>query len=734
MIEQYEINKQYLKDEFKNCRWDPDTGMNANDLEKQINAMWDAHGNESTGVARARIQRYIIENAQLELNPKSLFPGKLNSGITYTGCISLQGMFERLFQRIRRETLEKVMPDTYARIREAASRGIGSCETDFWHTQPDWRDILSLGLTGLKERAVRARDEKLRTNELTPKQADFYKSVLITLDAIDIYLARLIEYAEEKGGFGHFVECLRALRLHAPKTTYQAMMLSVIYIYIEEMGCERARTLGRIDQLYYPFFKSDLESGECTLEEMREMYRYFFGRFSQAYRFAAQPFCLGGTLADGSDAWNELSDFILDVYDEMDIYDPKIHIRWHKDFPTDRLRRILSMIRKGHSAMVLVNDETVYASYERIGILRDEVVEYTPLGCYEPMIMGAEDAMIGASWLNIAKAVELSLNNGADMNTGYPFGPKTGLRHETFEEFYRCFFTQLDTLVETTIDGIEKQNGIAMSINPSPLYSLSMKSCIERGKDVFEGGMKYSNVSVKCCGIATAADALAAIETFVYDEKIISLEELSKAMRLNWVGYEELRLRALALPEKFGNHRPRTDRFAKEIYEHLFRLYVGRPAGRGGVYKMGGDSITRCVDYGRGVAATPDGRKNGQPVSKNFSATAGMEKEGLTASILSALAIDHTQFSDACVLDFMLHPSAVEGEEGLSAMVNLTEVYLKNGGFAFQGNVLSPDELRDAQKNPQKYPNLQVRVCGWNEYFVNLSKTIQDSFIRRLEA
>jgi len=735
MFPRYEENRGYLQNEFVNCPWDESTGMNPDELEKQINALWNARGTEAVSVAKARIQRYIVQNAQIEVNPHSLFPGKLRHGITYTkNGGSQMGMFERLFRRIRSETLSELLPETNESIKLMNATGLATCESDFWHILLNWNDILDLGLCGMKERTFQARKEKQQQGTLTQSQADFYESVLISLDSIDLYIGRLIDYAEQMQGMDDYVACMRHIRYSRPETFYHVLMLSLVYVYIFEMGCERARSLGRIDQLYLPYYRRDLEQGTYTKEEIRELLRYFFGRYSQAGRFAAQPFTLGGTLPNGTDAWNELSDLILEVYDGMDILDPKIHIRWHPDFPTERMRNLMRMIRAGHSAIVLLNDEIVYQGYEKLGIPRSESCHYMPVGCYEPVIAGIEDPMLGASWLSIPKAIELAVNNGYDVMTGKRLGPQTGEEFESFKAFYQAFLTQLDNMVEVVIDGVEKQNEIAREINPSPLFSCSMESCISSGKDVFENGLPRSNVSIKCCGIGTTADALVAMKQLVFDQKLVSYDDMRKALLANWAGYEWLREKALALPEKFGNHQPLTDGFAQTVYHHLADLYVGRPCNRGGVYRMGGDSITKCIHFGAKLSATPDGRKAGTPFSKNFSGTAGMETEGLTAAMLSALAIDQTEHVNGCVLDFVAHPSALEGEAGLDALTTLAEVYMKQGGFALQGNVLQVEQLKEAKIHPEKYPNLQVRVCGWNEYFVNMSEEAQDAFIKRLEA
>ena len=734
MLSKYEENKQYLRNEFVACHWDRATGMDVAELEEKANQLWNARGDEAVSVAKAKIQRFIVKNAQLEVNPHSLFAGKLNYGIQYDkNGRSGSSIFERLFKRIREETLRARMPEVWADVKFMDEIGVGSSETDFWHTMPDWERILKLGFAGLKEEALATQKRKEAERCLSDAQRAFYQSVLIVLDAIDIFIGRLIDYGEKLNGMEEYIACLRHIRIRAPETLYHSLMTAMIYVYIEEMGCERARTLGRFDVLNLPFYLHDIRNGIYSIEEEKEFIRYFFGRYSQAGRFAAQPLCIGGTLADGSDAWNEFTDVVLDVYDGMNILDPKIHVRWYPGFPSDRLRRIMRMVRSGHSAFVLVSDKTVYRAYEKIGIPQEISRNYTPLGCYEPMIAGVEDAMIGASWTDIAKAVELVFGNGVDMTTGKRFGPETGTEFASFDAFMTAFYTQLDEMVNRVINGIEHQNTIAMDINPSPLYSCSVASCMESGRDVFEGGMTYNNVSVKCCGIGTTVDALAAVKQLVFEKKEVSWAELRRAVLNNWQGYELLHAQALTLRDKFGNNMPLTNQLAREVYHHLYELYVGRKAGIGGVYRMGADSITRCISLGQKLWATPDGRMTGQIISKNFCGTVGREVEGITASLLSALAIDQTEICDAAVLDYVIHPSAVEGEAGLDAMVTFTETYLNNGGFALQGNVMQVEELKDAQKHPEKYPNLQVRVCGWNEYFVNMQKEIQNAFIKRLE-
>lgn len=733
-IAAYRDNAAYLKDEFTHCPWQKDTGMESTKLEGLIRKMWHDRGNVSTAIARAQIQRFIVEHAQIELNPHTLFPGKLNHGIVYSESGSDQGgMFCRLFHSIRDDVLEKEIPVLAKQRIFAGKSGLATCESDFWHIMPDWQDIIRLGFPGLKARAEEAERRLTEKGTLSSEQKDFFESVRISLDTIYLYMDRMIAYAEKISGTEEYLACMKAIRVHAPETLYEVMMVSLIYVQMAEMGVERIRTLGIIDQMYYPYYKNDINCGRLTKEDVKELLRYFFGRWSRAGRFAAQPFTICGVDENGHDAGNDFTDLILDVYDEMDILDPKIHVRWHEDFDEKRLRKLLSMVRSGHSAILFLNDETVYRAYEKIGVDRELSRSFVPFGCYEPVLMGYEDAMIGASWLNIAKSVEYLMNGGRDAASGKQVVPPVRTDFKTFDEVYDAYLAILDEIVDNVIRGIEIQNGLAMKINPSPLYSMSVHSCVERGKDAFDGGMRMNNVSVKCFGIGTAADSLAAIRQLVFEEKIVSFEELCCAVQADWQGYEELRIHTLNLKQKFGNHEPITDGLAKNIYKHLFEYYVGRPSARGGVYRMGGDSINYSIYFGQTMWATPDGRHKFEIMSKNFGGTPGMEKSGLTASMLSALSIDHSDLCDACVYDFIAHPSALEGEKGLDAMESLLRIYFEKGGFALHGNVLQPDQLKDAREHPEKYPNLQVRLCGWNEYFVQMAPEAQEAFIRRLE-
>ena len=484
----------------------------------------------------------------------------------------------------------------------------------------------------------------------------------------------------------------------------------------------RAREkLGRFDQLYLPFYRNDLQSGTFTPTNQGYI-KILLYKLQAGRRYADQPFAICGADEDGNDATNELTLLLLDVYDGMGIHNPKIHVCCSDKTPKAIILRVLDLIRRGNSSFCLINSETVCRGYEKIGISREEAQIYVPFGCYEPILMGKEEPMIGASWLNMAKAAELVMNGGCDMKTGICMFTRTPLDFSSYEDFEQAFYTLLGDIIEFTIDNILKQDRYHMLINPSPIYSGSLTSCIEKGRDIFDGGTKYHNTSIKCCGIATVVDSLLMVKEFVFERKLVSFAELRQILLNNWQGQEKLRRMIRLSRRKYGNHLPEADKLSYDIYKFAAGRIVGRKNDSGGVFRMGTDSITNCVVFGKRMGATPDGRLAGEATSKNFCASNAMDRNGITAYLQSVTAMDASDFVNGAVMDFILHPSAVQGDRGLEAMYSMVRTYFDQGGYAIQGNVMNLDQLMDAKAHPEKYPTLQVRVCGWNEYFVELSR------------
>lgn len=727
----FEEERQWITNEFEEAVFDTSTGLSAEELYSQLQELQRASAGRPRQLVCAEAYAWLLDHVQLEMNLHTPFSVKINIGVDYSGFASGDVFDRALFRVQRKEVLEQLYPKELQRMLEGDAIGLGEIWTDFWHTVPDWEDILQLGFAGLLKRAEAARENWINREDRQESQILFLDSVIICFRAIIRLLERIYRYSLQFDA-PEFSACIEKLIHRPPETLYEVMQLSVFYLYMEEIGCERGRTLGPIDRLYYPYVEKDLARG-VSLEEIKELFRFFFLHFTATKRFAQQPFTICGSDAEGNDLSNSLSMLILEVYDELCIYDPKIHFRYHKNINEQIFTKVISMIRRGNSSICLINDHAVYAGYEKLGIPVTDAKDYVLLGCYEPVIMGKEEAEIGITWMNLVKCIELALNGGRDMLTGRQIGYESPLEFEDFEAFFAIFLRHMDDWLEFAISFAEKQGIYSTLVNPSPIYSATFRDCIVAGKDVHEYPLQYNNMSLKCFGLATVVDSLVAIRKYCFDRKELSVAQLREILLVNWEGHEKLRQQILQDRDKYGNHLPLPDDMMERITGHLEAKYCGRTLKRGGKLRLGLDSITKCMEEGARTAATPDGRKAGTPVSRNLCASGGMDRGGITAYMQSVLKIPSAAFLNSAILDVILHPSAVEGAKGLRDFKALIRIYFEQGGFAVQGNVMNSEILRNAQADPERYATLQVRVCGWNEYFVKMSREKQELFIRQCE-
>lgn len=724
-------NRKFVEKEFEEAKWDLNSGLSVEDLTIKSKKYMEYNSTLSMPIIRANIFKIILENAQIEINPHSIFADKINTGVKYSGTsggFSSPDFYERaIFQKVRDKVLRENFKDDYEHMLQGMEIGVGFSWNDFWHTVPDWNNVLNLGFVGILNKAKKCKEEFLKKGNITSEKLDFYNGVIITFEAIINYLHRL--YNESlKYDIPEYSQAILHLTQKAPETLYQVMLMTVLFVCMEEIGCERARSLGPIDLLYYPYYKKELEKG-TPLEDIKSMFQFLFMRYNAAKRFAQQPFVLGGGDENGKDRTNELSHHILNWYDELNIFNPKIHIRYHANIDEKLMLKALDMIRRGNSSICIMNDEMVFKGYEKIGINRKDACNYVPLGCYEPIILGKEEAEIGAAWLNMGKAIEFTFSGGKDVKTGIQYNSKTPENFSTYEEFYNAFLTHVNEIINFSMKHILQQGSISSKINPSLIYSASFTQCLEKGMDVHDWPLEYNNASIKCFAMATVVDSLMMVKKYVFDLKKITYAEMREAILNNWKGYESLRTEIRKDGEKYGNNLENPDNILKDFTKHLYKLVVGKPTGRKGVFRLGTDSITQNVKAGSKTWATPDGRLNADPVSKNLASSGGQDRKGILGLMNSLTKIDQAMLLDSAVLDFMVHPSAVQGNKGLIAFYDVIKTYFKNGGMALQGNIVDVETLKKARENPEEYKTLQIRVCGWNEYFVYMNPQMQDTFI-----
>ncbi len=720
-MKSFDANNTQLGRQFDSIHWIPDSGVDPETLKQLYHTLMSQEASSPKCLLKARTFEMILDHSRLAIDPYDIFQDKLYGG----GLLPNQ---RSLWQEsvIYSDPYLKELNQTVTAAKN--EYGAFSAESDFGHASPNSQLLLKIGLPGLLNRI----ETSLSKHDLTQEQQDFYLSCQICTSAMMRFCNKMASYI-----FPYNPENSRALSnisKHPPQNIYEAMQLLIIYFFLHEyVAGTRVRTLGRLDVLLTPFYIKDLQSGTFSKEEIREMLKFFFNKFWAAKVPYDLPLCLAGIDETGNEVSNELTYLLIETYNELNIYSPKIHIRVSPKTPESLIKLVLNCIRNGNSSFVFVNDEIAIKSLTSVDIDPKDACNYVPIGCYEPAVWGSEIGCTGNGCLNLVKALEFTITGGIDFRTGKQVSLPTGPIH-SYSEFIQTIYAHIQYMTEISLHYIRSIETHYPDIGPDPILSSMYDHCIQSGRDAFAGGAKYNNSSYLFCFIATLVDSITAVKRLIFDEKQLTFEQLSEILKQDWKDHEKLRLLIKKYPEKYGSGNTTADSNAKEISYYCASLVNNQPNGRGGVFKAGLFSIDWYIPYGAKTMATPDGRHTSAPLSKNLCASIGMDRNGITSLINSVTQINHANFPNGSVLDIMLHPSAVSGDDGLRAFYSLLQTYMNKGGFALHGNVMDSQTLRAAQTNPEQYKNLQIRVCGWNAYFVNLSKAEQDQFIRQAEA
>ena len=711
--------KSALEKQYDNIEWLADSGLSKDELLPLAEKMYDEYKVESVALARSKVFEYLLKNGRISVAEDDIFFEKVDA----------RRIFAHLTWKEAEAFQKSFLPEAYAEKTVGEMYGGYEAYQDFGHVSPNTKRLFELGFAGILERARSERDKK---QTLSQKQRIFYDSCEICLCAITAYIKRLAKAVQQKNKDAAL--CLENISENPPRNTYEALQLLIVYFYAHDyIFGARLRTLGRMDVLLYPYYKNDIENGIFTQEQIKELYRYFLTKLWSMKVPYDLPMMIGGLDSEGNEVTNELSYLIASTYDELDIHSPKIHVRVSQKTPESFVKLILSCIRGGNSSFVFANDKTVVSSLVKCGIDEKEALDYVFIGCYEAAVWGVEMPCTGNGSVNLAKALELAMNDGCDMKNGQRLGvPCPDIR--SFDDFCLAVKAQIRHLSKKACDYVTLIETHYERLFADPILSSMYDKSVCDGMDLYEkNSAKYNNSSINVTGIGTLTDSLCAVKKIVFDQKRVSFEKLCQIMKNNWQGEEKLKLVCSNLREKYGNCNELADSVARDMAKCVADSINGVKNGRGGIFKAGLFSIDKCYPYGEKTAATPDGRGEGEPVSKNLCATVGKDKNGITSLVRSVGSIDLSDFSNGSVLDFVLCPSAVSGDDGLCAMYSVLKTFFDCGGFAMHGNVFDSGILKKAQDHPEEYATLQVRVCGWNAYFVNLSKAEQDDFIKQAE-
>lgn len=719
----------YSRMAYHGYDFDKSTGLEDGEIKDGLSKLYEKTKDLPHPVAKAYTVKYVLENTKIDINEHDLFVG-LWSVNRLANSVTLN--------KWNAEVFETILPEVKQKMNDMNESGAVAIWPDFDHVVPDWDAILCLGFPGLKKRAEEYKELHKARGTLTPETAAFFDGIIIEYTAIIALVDRLYRLAltQNHDKAKKVAECLLHIRDGAPQNIYEAMQVIYIYFMVSEcFDSYQVRSLGNgLDNTLYGFYKNDLKSGTYTKEEIKELFRYFLFQWSAIGNYWGQPFYMGGTNADGSTKYNELSYDILDVYDELGIYNPKIQVKINENTPDRLLFKVFDMIRRGKSCFALCCEPGMIKAVMGYGATYEEALNMDIRGCYETGVR-ANEVSSATGYVNALKSVEYVFSNGFDSRIGKQLGLKTGELKDlkTFDDFYSAVLKQWENLIEMTIYVSLQYEKYFSFINPSNMYSATIEGALKKGTDAYQNGVKFNNSAILNCGFASLVDAVMAVKEFVYDKKAVTLETLSAALAADWNGFEDLHTKVVKSPHKYGNDDAETDRYAEAMSAYFASKVNNRPNARGGVYKAIMHTAMEFVWEGEKTGATPDGRYAGDEISKNGSPSVGMDREGVTALIKSALKARPYTYCESFCVDVMLHPTAVSGDEGLEIMKSLLFMYMKNGGQTVQFNVFNTETLRDAQKHPEKYQNLQVRVCGWNVLWNNLSEKEQNAYITRAE-
>ena len=652
------------------------------------------------------IVEFLLDNCTINIPSRNRYFVEVNcSGITSQ------------VERNRRKRFSSLVEDAGLSYGSEALAYTGAC--DFGHTTAEWESVISLGIYGLRERIAKY------AAEYHEKRDGFYHNILRVYDAALRFMARAAEQAALCGKT-EMAHALLKLCQNCPSSLYEAMQTSIIYYSFQQFfDGTILRTLGRLDQLFYPYYAKEdkVEAEEMLLDYMQEIDRL--------KAVANIPFAIGGSDTDANCLINELSYVLLDIYGKAEFANTKLHILCAENTPQDIIGQAFRCIREGKNGIVFMSDKRIIEALVKQGVEYRDAVGYHVVGCYECGGAGELTCSCNAR-VNIPKALELALNGGKDMLTGKLIGLENSGHFETFEALCQEFERQLAYLCKCAMTVTDLYEAHYSEIHSAPILSGTYTSSLQKGGDLYlDQAAKYNNSSLNAIGLATATDSLAAIRKAVFEDKIVILSELTEILRADWNGKEPLRLLIKNKYPKYGQGDTKVDEIAKRIVDVLSDAVSCKPNAKGGKWRLGLFSIDWRWAFGEKTAASADGRHAKETLSQNTSASFGADKEGATAHLISAARLDTSKTPNGVIVDIDLHSSAVRGQNGIEALVTSLKTYFELGGFAVHYNVLDTNTLKDAKENPEKYPALQVRLCGWNVLFSSLSEKEKDEFIAR---
>ena len=631
----------------------------------------------------------------------------------------------------------------------------GHCLT---HNSSDYEMVLTKGLGAVKQEV----DEELAKldvgNLREYKRYPFLKASSIALDAVCRFAERYADLAadlaeketdpQRKAELEQIADTCAQVPRGPARTFYEALQ-SMCFIWtavtIEANGY--GLSFGRADQYLYPFYKKDLEEGRLTADEARSLIALLYVKVNGAVtitdKISSTIFAgflqlvnitLGGVTPGGHDAVNDLSYLFLDA--DLDVRLPQndLIIRVNKLNPDAFVIKACEVAKALRGKIKFVSDETAIVQMLNDGFPIDMARNYIVTGCNSPSVAGRSLDIPGGMF-NIGLCLELALNDGRSRLTGEQIGPQTGdpRKFASYEKVLGAYKKQVEALIPMHVLQKNVDRTVFGEFAPTPFQSSLFHGPVEKGLDIGNGGTApYARVGISPVGGPNVGDSLAAIKKSVFENKKITMDRLITALDKDFEGEEEV-LHILSAAPKYGNDDDYVDSIVGEVLLHSRDTIVAHEGACGIKFNVGVSAVTANVPFGWTVGALPDGRRAGQPLVDGESPCAGRNLNGPTATYRSVAKLDHSKFTNGSVLNMKFSPATLKDETSLRKFASMTRTFLETGGFLVQFNIVDTPTLRAAQKEPERYRDLLVRVATYSAYFVELSPQLQEEIIQRME-
>ena len=668
---------------------------------------------------------------------------------------------ERIFNHVSKEWEEAYHAGVFTEFMEQRAAGHTAMDGKMYHE----------GLLDVKariEQRIKALDY-INDPEATDKQQEL-EAMAISCDAAIMFAERHADLAEKMieelssqqpaansqqqikariAELKKIADVCRWVPAHAPRDMWEAIqMYWFVHLgTVTELNGWDSMNPGHIDQHLYPFYQKGLADGTLTRDEAKELLSCLWIKFNNQ---PAPPkvgvtalesgtyndftnINIGGVDRDGNSGVNELSYMILEIQEELHQLQPGLSIHIAQNTPDDFLMAGLKVIRLGHGYPSIFNPDVYVKEMTRAGKTIEDAREGGCSGCIEVGAFGKE-AYLLTGYLNTPKILEITLNNGIDPETGKKLGLETGdpRNFTTFEELYEAWHRQMEYFVNLKLSVNNYIERMFSLYAPATFLSLYIDDCIEKGRDYYSGGARYNTTYIQCTGLGTITDCFTTLKKHVFEDKRYTMDQMLEACKANWGAAESMRLYIRNHTPFFGNDDSYADDIAVRVYEDLVKAIEGRPNTRGGKTHLNMLSTTCHNYFGSVCGATPNGRFAHFAISDGTSPAHGSDSHGPTAVIKSLGKLDQTK-SGGTLLNVRFTPQLFKRDEDVRKCASMIRTYFRLGGHHIQFNVVDTDMLLDAQKHPDNYRDLLVRVAGYSDYFNDMTEQLQNEIIARTE-